>query len=128
VVQRLAATAPAGNPKVLCHGDFSTDQVVVDSHGEPGLIDWDRAGVGDPATDLAGVEAAGLVGAQLTDLLEGYRRLRPVPDHLDWHLAQARLMRAADPFRSGAPAWPDLVAANVAMVEQTLDLVREQRR
>jgi aminoglycoside phosphotransferase len=127
VLQGLAVTAPDGNGQVLCHGDFSADQVIVDSHGHPGLIDWDRSGVADPATDLAAAQAAGLADGALSDLLDGYRLLRPVPGHLDWHLVQARLMRAADPFRAGAVGWPDLVEAQVAAMEQLLDRVPGQR-
>jgi aminoglycoside phosphotransferase (APT) family kinase protein len=120
VLAELASTAPVGNAPVLCHGDFSADQVVVDTHGRSALIDWDRARVADPATDLAGLRAAGLGTDQLADVLEGYRRLRPVPRHLDWHLAQAQLMRVADPFRAGTAAWRDQVLANLDAVETTI--------
>jgi hypothetical protein len=127
VLQHLTATAPVGNDEVLCHGDFSADQVIVDAQGRAGLIDWDRAGFNDPATDLAAAQAAGLAGTHLSDLLEGYRLLRPLPSNLGWHLAQAQLMRVADPFRSGLEGWPEQVEANLASVEVTLDRVRESR-
>jgi len=120
VLAELTATAPVRNEPVLCHGDFSADQVVVDDHGRPALIDWDRARVGDPATDLAGLRAAGLGLDQLADVLEGYDRLRPVPRHLDWHVAEAQLMRVADPFRAGTPAWRDRVEANIDAVEAAI--------
>jgi len=127
ILEVLAATAPAGTERVFCHGDFSADQVVVDAQGRPGLIDWDSAGIGDPATDLATVQAAGLGGDQLANLLDGYGQLRTLPRHLDWHLAQARLMRAADPFRSATEAWLDAVEANVTTVEADLGRLRQDR-
>jgi aminoglycoside phosphotransferase (APT) family kinase protein len=127
VLQELATTAPAANEHVLCHGDFSADQVIIDADGQPGLIDWDRAGAADPAVDLAAARAAGLTADQLAELLDGYQLLRPVPENLNWHLAQAQLMRVADPFRSGLEAWSAQVEANVTAVEATLGEIREQR-
>ena len=120
VLDELAAGAPVAGEPVFCHGDFSTDQVVVDGEGRPALIDWDHAGWGDPASDLASAEVAGLAGAPLEDFLEGYGELRRLPAQSRWHLAHARLMRALDPFRSGQPGWRTEVAANVASVERTL--------
>jgi aminoglycoside phosphotransferase (APT) family kinase protein len=119
LLDELAAGAPVAGEPVFCHGDFSTDQVVVDGEGRPGLIDWDHAGWGDPASDLASAEAAGLTGDALEDFLEGYRELRP-PVRGRWHQAHARLMRVLDPFRSGRPAWRSDVAANLATIERTL--------
>ena len=127
ILKVLAATAPAGNERVFCHGDFSADQVVVDAQGRPGLIDWDSAGIDDPAADLATVQAAGLGGDLLANLLDGYGQLRTLPRHLDWHLAQARLMRAADPFRSVTEAWFDAVEANLTTVEADLGRLRQER-
>ncbi len=127
ILKVLAATAPAGNERVFCHGDFSADQVVVDAQGSPGLIDWDSAGIADPASDLATVQAAGLGGDELANLLDGYGELRTLPRHLDWHLAQARLMRAADPFRSVTEAWLDAVEANLTGVEADLGPLRQDR-
>src|SRR5699024_2842642 len=49
----------------LCHGDFSADQVVLDETGDVRFIDWDAAGMGDPAADLAGAAAAGLTPDQV---------------------------------------------------------------
>ena len=66
------------------------------------------------------MRAAGLGLNQLADVLEGYRRLRPVPRHLDWHVAQAQLMRVADPFRAGTAAWRDRVEANLGAVEAAI--------
>jgi hypothetical protein len=56
----------------------------------------------------------------MAEVLEGYRRLRPVPRHLDWHVAQVQLMRVADPFRAGAATWRDRVEANVRAVEAAI--------
>jgi aminoglycoside phosphotransferase (APT) family kinase protein len=128
VLAELASSAPIGNEPVLCHGDFSADQVVVDGHRRPALIDWDRARVADPASDLASARAAGLSADQMAEVLEGYRRLRPVPRHLDWHLAQGHLMRVADPFRSAQEAWRDQIEANLCAAEATVSALRPDRR
>lgn len=127
LLRELAATCPSRNQPVFCHGDFSTDQVIVDDHGRPGLIDWDRAGVGDPAGDLASLRAVGLTDDHFASVLEGYGRLRLPPRHLDWHLAQAQLTRAADPFRVGAQAWRTDIEDHVTAVETDLARVRGAR-
>jgi aminoglycoside phosphotransferase (APT) family kinase protein len=37
----------------LLHRDFGPDHVLVDEHGIVGIIDWERAALGDPAYDVA---------------------------------------------------------------------------
>ncbi|MFC7621883.1 phosphotransferase family protein [Microlunatus sp. GCM10028923] len=124
ILDRLRASAPAAVPPVPCHGDFSVDQVIIPptgaAHPEPTLIDFDRSGLGDPAADLAGLQAAGLGPAAVDRVLAGYRTVRPVPAGLDWHRARALLLRAAEPFRTALPDWPDRIPVLLARIEETL--------
>lgn len=105
---------PVANENTLCHGDFSADQVIISPDGVPGFIDFDRAGRADPATDLAGLLATGLGpshgsaamrSSSFQAVLAGYGDVRPIPDHLSWHLCVARLRRLADPFRAAQSDW-----------------------
>jgi aminoglycoside phosphotransferase (APT) family kinase protein len=95
---------PAADPAV-CHGDFSLDQVVVDADGGLAFVDWDRGGAGAPAADLGSAVAAGLDDGARTKLFEGYTEVRPLPPHLGWYVAQAKMLRLADPFRTASPRW-----------------------
>jgi aminoglycoside phosphotransferase (APT) family kinase protein len=95
---------PAAEPAV-CHGDFSLDQVVVDADGALAFVDWDRGGAGVPAADLGSAVASGLDDGTRADLFEGYTEVRPLPPHLDWYVAQAKILRLADPFRTASPCW-----------------------
>lgn len=121
IVDQLATRVPAATGAVFCHGDFSADQVVVDAAGRPGLIDWDRAGVAEAASDLASARAAGLTDVQLGLLLDGYGQQRRPPTRMRWHLAQAQLMRAADAFRRGSPRWREEIEDQLDAVQRTLD-------
>ena len=40
----------------LCHNDFHPDNIIfrTPEEGGPVIIDWERAGVGDPIADVAG--------------------------------------------------------------------------
>jgi len=40
-------------PSTLLHRDFGPDHVLVDDRGVVGIIDWERAALGDPAYDVA---------------------------------------------------------------------------
>jgi len=73
---------PASLPARLCHGDFRTGNFLVDGQGLVGLLDWEFAGWGDPASDLGWFCAqcwrfgrpdleAGGIGAR-DDLYRGY--------------------------------------------------------
>jgi hypothetical protein len=62
----------------LRHGDFSLDQVIIGPDGGLGFIDWDRAGVGNPAADLASAAASGLSHETMQHLLGGYTRIGPL--------------------------------------------------
>src|SRR4051795_2389074 len=49
---RLARTRPAAAGRTLVHGDFRLGNLMVDSDGLAGVLDWELAHVGDPAEDL----------------------------------------------------------------------------
>ena len=49
---RLAATRPAPVGHCVVHGDFRLGNLMVDSSGLIGVLDWELAHVGDPAEDL----------------------------------------------------------------------------
>jgi aminoglycoside phosphotransferase (APT) family kinase protein len=50
VFETLGATAP---PQVLCHNDVHAGNMVIDPARRLWLVDWEYAGLGDPAFDLA---------------------------------------------------------------------------
>ena len=74
LVDRLAAVGPAVDLEHPVHGDFSTDQVIVDAAGRIGITDWDRAGWADPAADLGSLRAAGLDPAAYDEVLDRLRQ------------------------------------------------------
>ncbi len=123
-VHDLAARVEAGlapvadDAAVLCHGDFSADQVVLRPDGAVSLIDWDHACTGAAGDDLAGAAAAGLEGPALTALHDGYAELRPLPGRLHVRTAAALLRRSPEPFRHAERDWP-------AGVERMLDRAEE---
>ena len=41
------------DPPVLCHGDFRLHNLVLHGDDAPGVLDWERAWVGDPMVDVA---------------------------------------------------------------------------
>ena len=118
VVDRLAAAAPAVHLERPGHGDFSTDQVIVDPAGRIGITDWDRAGWADPAADLGSLRAAGLDPAAYDEVLGGYTSVREEPPTVGWHRLRARLLRLPEPLRQGCPDWRDQVIARLAEVEE----------
>ncbi|HEU4547586.1 MAG TPA: phosphotransferase, partial [Microlunatus sp.] len=118
VTDRLAAEAPAVHLERPGHGDFSTDQVIVDPAGRIGITDWDRAGWADPAADLGSLRAAGLDPVAYDEVLAGYTSVREEPSTVDWHLVRARLLRLPEPLRQGRPDWRDRVVARLAELEE----------
>jgi thiamine kinase len=67
---RAADTSP-----VLCHHDLNPLNLLRDRDGRLWLVDWEYAGLGDPAIDLASFASQhGLGARQRTCLLDGYRR------------------------------------------------------
>jgi hypothetical protein len=118
---RLQGSSAGRSPDLVwCHGDFSTDQVLVGTDGALWLMDWDRSGAGPRATDLASAEAAGLPPAARTALLEGYTSAADLPADLDLARARALFSRAADPFRRADPDWPALVTTRLDAVQELL--------
>src|SRR3954454_7986166 len=49
---RLARTRPAAVGRTLVHGDFRLGNLMVDSDGLVGVLDWELAHIGDAAEDL----------------------------------------------------------------------------
>jgi aminoglycoside phosphotransferase (APT) family kinase protein len=116
---RLEGYRPQQDQSVFLHGDFSADQVVLGPQG-PVFLDWDRAGVGAAAVDLASLRAAGLNAADWQRVLDGYGEVRPLPGDLDWYVAAALLERAAEPFRTGHCEWLKETSRLLAGVQQLL--------
>lgn len=88
----VTRTAVVPNPRtgtaVVCHGDLFMDNLVERPDGSLAVIDWETASIDDPVFDL-GMAAVGLCQspegeridpARLTLLLDGYTRVRPLPD------------------------------------------------
>ncbi|WP_152352537.1 aminoglycoside phosphotransferase family protein [Brachybacterium subflavum] len=134
IAARLAAALPAdgrgggqggssaqgAGAAVWCHGDFSADQLLVGPDGLA-LLDWDRSGAGPRSRDLATADAAGLSASAWEALLTGYDEISPVPADLGTARAHARLARAAEPLRTGDPAWPRALRAALAETEALLE-------
>ncbi len=53
LLAELARAPPAPVPEALVHGDLALDNVLVDTTGELGLVDWSQGDSGDPRTDVA---------------------------------------------------------------------------
>jgi thiamine kinase len=64
-----------GQPRlVLCHNDLNPANIVTDRRGRPWLVDWEYAGLGDPAFDLAScISQHELAPAQCEAFLARYR-------------------------------------------------------
>lgn len=133
VAERTDALDPAIGP---VHGDFSADQVLVGGPAEDGirLIDFDRAGSGPLALDLATFAAVELLEAAPTtrriedlaltgDLLAGYRAgggtVPPAHELRTW-VARALLARAVEPFRAADPGWVDGIHRRLDQVGEVL--------
>ncbi|HEY0555390.1 MAG TPA: aminoglycoside phosphotransferase family protein [Thermoanaerobaculia bacterium] len=67
---------PPAEPSALLHGDLLGQNILLAPGEPPGLIDWERAKLGDPAYDLAivtrGVRQPFQIGGGLDRLLEAY--------------------------------------------------------
>ena len=79
----------------IIHRDFGPDHVLVDDHGITGIIDWERAFLGDPAVDVAWwpthFTLEGVTLGTGTSVREGYGT-HPEANFDDrvafWHLVQ----------------------------------------
>ncbi|MBD1204995.1 MAG: aminoglycoside phosphotransferase family protein [Rhodobacteraceae bacterium] len=94
----------------LCHGDLSLAQVLLhqdDGRERMTLLDFDRAGAGDPARDLAtllcALQDAGLpdrCAAEAT-VIAGYSSLTALPANLPYARAKAELEQMRHLIRKG---------------------------
>ncbi len=115
------------------HGDFTADQVIV-LGDRVTIVDFDRAGYGDPAMDL-GAFAAGLISLALTGRMEmsraiqlgdglasAYGRASGFSDAqgLRACTAGALLMTAPEPFRYRLEGWPEATASLLDCVDRVL--------
>jgi hypothetical protein len=95
VVQFLASL-PAG----LIHGEFYASNVLVDTSREPArvsVVDWELAGIGPAAIDLAALVVGKWSDAQRAALIDAYRAGLPA-DHA-WAGDPAALVRAVNGAR-----------------------------
>lgn len=131
LARKLAArTVAAPVMEHPVHGDCYAQQIIV-ADGDIGMLDFDRACRGDPATDLGnflahlerdvlehrlGEERAERVKATL---LEGYERAAShgVPAHTTLYTAAGLLKLASEPFRRHANDWPARIETIVARAE-----------
>ncbi|SDN49348.1 Ser/Thr protein kinase RdoA involved in Cpx stress response, MazF antagonist [Actinomyces ruminicola] len=117
-----SALSPQGLP-VLCHGDASPDQVLVEqASGRIWLTDFDRARLAPAAVDL-GSYLAVADPASGQALLAGYADAGgrvPPADELRAAIARARLARIQDPLRHGDQQWRRRLAAEIDRIERLL--------
>ena len=111
--------------RVPCHGDFSADQVMVAPDGRLTIIDWDEAGLANPATDLgsflARLDHDSLIGVQTQNIAEAFiRGYGPQPAGVAAHHAAALAALATEGFRTRRADWPDLACRLLDRVEQIL--------
>lgn len=111
-------------PAVLCHGDASPDQVLVERSG-PGmwLTDFERACLAPAAIDL-GSFFSSLSDAHRTAFAQGYRSAggtSPTDVELLHARIQARLVKVAEPLRMGVPQWRSQIAAGLKDIATELD-------
>ncbi|MPY56074.1 phosphotransferase family protein [Streptomyces spongiae] len=144
LVERLAASVPAGLPPVLTHGDFRLGNALCVGARPAAVIDWEIWGLGDPRTDLGwfllftdhrnfpqlGREIPGLPTEE--ELLAAYLDGHPAPPAFDWFRAMARTKMAAimghnlRRHREGAHHDPDqerLPPTIAAMIRTALDIL-----
>ncbi|MFC3299330.1 phosphotransferase family protein [Arthrobacter agilis] len=119
----LARRLSEGDRAVLVHGDFSADQVLVDSPGVL-LADFDRCTVAPPAMDLGSFVAVDLLQARTSsrelrsDFLTGYEEAGGHVNEeslLAW-TAVHLLDRLNEPFRSCSPFWQDETEERLEML------------
>ena len=118
--ERLPADPPA--PRVLAHGDFTPDQVLVRlDDGAVWLTDFERSRLAPAATDL-GSYLAVVDDATARALLDGYADAGGrVPDEADLAAGAlgARLARLAEPLRHADARWRERIGREVEELEET---------
>ncbi len=122
------------------HGDFSADQVVLqdDPTGESGavaIVDFDRAGKGEPRLDLGmfrarleydvicGEMAADRVAACCEPMLDEYRNAseKDITRKLDRFTGACLLRIALEPFRHRLPEWPEKIDMILCAAERIFE-------
>jgi thiamine kinase len=112
LAERVFDAATTRAPReCLCHNDLNPSNVLVDAGGRFWLVDWEYAGRGNPAYDLASYASQhGLDDEQRTALLEAYRKYGGQADAQGLRLAvwgfdyvQALWYRALAAAPQGAP-------------------------
>ena len=118
--ERLPADPPA--PRVLAHGDFTPDQVLVRlDDGAVWLTDFERSRLAPAATDLDSYLTI-VDDATARALLDGYADAGGrVPDEagLAAGAARARLARLAEPLRHADPLWRERIGRELEELEGT---------
>lgn len=141
LARKLAAwTVAAPVMEHPVHGDCYAQQIIV-ADRDIGMLDFDRACRGDPATDLGNFFAhleRDVLEHRLSEeraervkatLLEGYQRAAShgVPAHTTLYTAAGLLKLASEPFRRHANDWPariETIVARAEAIAATLDTSR----
>lgn len=113
---KLSDTESAPQP-TLTHGDFYSKQVIMND-GEPLLLDFDCASVGDPLADVGnfiahlefdvirGRISRSVADSAVANFLSGYAEVRDVSAAaFSQHVAKSLLRLAPGPFRQRTPDW-----------------------
>jgi thiamine kinase-like enzyme len=67
VLGAVEGTAPArAAPSITCHLDYNPENVLVDIHGAPVVVDWENSGPGSAEQELASVVAEFVADAAAT--------------------------------------------------------------
>jgi phosphotransferase family enzyme len=119
-----------GSSFAVVHGDFSADQIIV-TNGGLVVVDFDNAGLGDPAMDLASF-AADLevsqieqrlaperVAAVMSEVVAGYVASGGAvdPDRLRVNQAAALLRLVVKPFRERRHGWHETMGRILSRVD-----------
>jgi len=117
LLEGLRSSLPGGWPsdRVVLHGDFSPDQVLIRPEGAAALLDLDRAVLGPSAWD-----GAQWTAAQLAVGTTPLPAPVPVPPVL---LAAACLLRAPEPFRRLRAGWAALTMTLLATALMNVSLM-----
>ena len=122
------------------HGDFSADQVVLPDDpsapdGAVAIVDFDRAGKGEPRLDLGmfrarleydvilGLLAADRVSAYCEPMLDEYRRAseKDITRKLDRFTGGCLLLIALEPFRHRLPDWHQKIEMILSAAERIFE-------
>ena len=134
LAERLAVAIPSPSAAVLLHGDFHSGQLL-EEDGRIGLVDFDRAGRGPAAYDLA-VFAAHLTLRSperreqvMTSLLKGYATLRhPPPEReLQWYEICATLGLALAPLQAVRNDWRSQTGLLIARATDVMEKLERGR-